>query len=176
MRLGSQGVTVRVMQFRSAFIAVALAASLVPAAQPLRAQSDPQTPYWASIDVDEARMRAGPSTEFPIKWLYKRKYLPVKVIDRMEGWRKVEDPDGDQGWMHSRLLSADRTAIVTGAIRAMRSSPAANSRITWRAEPGVVGRISDCADGWCLFDVAGQTGWIQAGDIWGEEELIPDEK
>ena len=32
------------------------------------------------------------------------------------------------------------TAIVTGAIRAMRSSPAANSRITWRAEPGVVGQ------------------------------------
>ncbi len=176
MTSGSQGVFIRVMQFRSAFIALTLAASLVPAAQPLRAQSDPKTPYWASIDVDEARMRAGPSTEFPIKWIYKRKYLPVKVIDRMEGWRKVEDPDGDQGWMHSRLLSADRTAIVTGAIRAMRSNPQPNARITWRAEPGVVGRISDCDKGWCLFDVAGQTGWIQAGDIWGEEELIPDEQ
>ena len=159
------------MQFRPILIAAALLAALASGAQPLAAQSDPDLPYWASIDVDVARMRAGPSMDFPIKWIYKRKYLPVKVIDRVDAWRKVEDPDGDQGWMHSRLLSADRTAIVTGAVRDMRSDPNPGAHVAWRAEPGVVGRISDCDKGWCLFDVAGQRGWIQWSDIWGEEEL-----
>ncbi|WP_420607542.1 SH3 domain-containing protein [Novosphingopyxis sp.] len=159
------------MQFRPILFAITLVAALVAFAVPVAAQSDPELPYWASIDVDEARMRAGPSTEFPIKWIYRRKYLPVKVIDRMDGWRKVEDPAGDQGWMHSRLLSGDRTAIVTGDIRAMRGEPSPNAHVAWRAEPGVVGRISDCDKGWCLFDVAGQRGWIQADGIWGEEEL-----
>ena len=164
------------MQIRVIFIAAALLASLLSLSQPAEAQSSPALPYWASIDVDVARMRAGPSVDFPIKWIYRRKYLPVKVIDRMEGWRKIEDPDGDQGWMHSRLLSGDQTAIVIGGVRAMHSDPSATARIAWRAEPGVVGRISDCGDGWCLFDVAGQRGWIQAGDIWGEEELPPAAK
>lgn len=163
----------QVRSIRFSVLAVALFASLSSMNQPLRAQSDPQLPYWASIDVDEARMRAGPSTEFPIKWIYHRKYLPVKVIDRMDAWRKVEDPDGDQGWMHSRLLSGDRTAIVTGNIRPMRSSPSAGARIAWRAEPGVVGLISDCDKGWCLFDVSGQRGWIEASGLWGDEELPP---
>ncbi len=159
------------MTSRPIAIAAALITMLIALAQPLAAQSDPELPYWASINVDEARMRAGPSTEFPIKWIYRRKYLPVKVIDRLEGWRKVEDPAGDQGWMHSRLLSGDRTAIVTGAIRAMLSDPQVGAHIDWRAAPGVVGRISDCGKGWCLFDVAGQRGWIAASGLWGDEDL-----
>lgn len=138
---------------------------------PVAAQSDSDLPYWASIDVDEARMRAGPSTEFPIKWIYQRKYLPLKVIDRIDSWRKVEDPAGDQGWMHVRLISPERTAIVTGEIREMHSDPDPNAHVVWRAEPGVVGRISDCERRWCLFDVAGQRGWIEDSGIWGEEEL-----
>lgn len=134
------------------------------------AQSTKKTPYWASIDEGEARMRTGPSTEFPVKWVYKRQFLPVKVIAVHEVWRKIEDPDGDQGWMHVRLLSPDRTALVTGSgVAALRDTPEATSRIAWRVEPGVVGRIEDCAKGWCRLDVAGRTGYIEAERLWGDE-------
>ncbi len=134
------------------------------------AQNNKKVPYWASIDEAAARMRTGPSTEFPIKWLYKRKNLPVKVIARHSVWRKIEDPDGDQGWMHVRLLSPQRTAVVTGSsIGALRDAPVATARIAWRVEPGVVGRIEDCKDGWCRFDTAGRTGFIEADRIHGEE-------
>ena len=84
------------------------------AAGPAAAQSDPELPYWASISVDEARMRKGPSPDVPVIWEYRRKDLPVKVVARFETWRKIEDPDGTQGWMAARLLSRTRTAIVTG--------------------------------------------------------------
>ncbi|NJM50428.1 MAG: hypothetical protein HC843_05685 [Sphingomonadales bacterium] len=109
------------------------------------AQSESKTPYWASLDESEARMRTGPSTEFPVKWVYKRKDLPLKVVDRHSVWRKVEDPDGDQGWMHVRLLSPTRTALVIGTSNgALRDAPSPTARIAWRVEPGVVGRIDDC--------------------------------
>jgi SH3-like domain-containing protein len=135
-----------------------------------QAQSTKKTPYWASLDEGEARMRTGPSTEFPVKWVYKRQYLPVKVVAVHEVWRKVEDPDGDQGWMHVRLLSPDRTALVIGsAIASLRDIPDATGRIAWRVEPGVVGRIEDCAKGWCRLDVAGRTGYIEADRLWGDE-------
>ncbi|MFZ5725940.1 MAG: SH3 domain-containing protein, partial [Pseudomonadota bacterium] len=134
---------------------------LLAAVGPAAAQSDVELPYWASISVDEARMRKGPSPDVPVTWEYRRKDLPVKVIARRETWRKIEDPDGTQGWMAARLLSRTRTAIVTGEIRPMREEPDTSAAVAFRAQPGVVGRITDCQKGWCLFNVGGRKGWIQ---------------
>ncbi len=131
------------------------------------AQEERKTPYWASISADEARMRKGPSEAMPVMWEYRRENLPVKVIEVYENWRKIEDPDGAQGWMAARLLSAKRTAMVTGGIRAMRETPAQSAPPRYRAEPGVVGFITNCADGWCLFDVGGKRGYIEESHIWG---------
>lgn len=153
------------MTSRLIFAATALFAVVGPAS----AQSDPiKLPYWASISVDEARMRKGPSPDVPVIWEYRRKDLPVKVVARHETWRKIEDPDGTQGWMAARLLSRARTAIVTGDIRPLRDAANPSAAIAYRAEPGVVGRITDCADGWCRFDVKGRKGWIQTDHIWGD--------
>lgn len=144
------------------------AAALMAVVGPAAAQSDVELPYWASINVDEARMRKGPSPDVPVIWEYRRKDLPVKVVARFETWRKIEDPDGTQGWMAARLLSRTRTAIVTGGIRPMREEPSASAAVAFRAEAGVVGRITDCKDGWCLLDVKGRKGWIEADHIWGD--------
>jgi SH3-like domain-containing protein len=134
------------------------------------AQVAKKTPYWASLDEAEARMRTGPSTEFPVKWVYKRQSLPVKVVAVHEVWRKIEDPDGDQGWVHVRLLSPNRTALVIGNSNGtLRETPDATARIAWRVEPGVVGRIDECAKGWCRFDNAGRSGYIEADRLWGDE-------
>ena len=146
------------------------ATALLATAIGLSAQVTKKTPYWASLDEDEARMRTGPSTEFPVKWVYKRHSLPVKVVAVHEVWRKIEDPDGDQGWVHVRLLSPNRTGLVIGSgIGSLRESPEPTARIAWRVEPGVVGRIDECAKGWCRFDNAGRIGYIEADRLWGDE-------
>lgn len=147
---------------------ILIAALLLSAVGPAAAQSDVELPYWASISVDEARMRKGPSPDVPVTWEYRRKDLPVRVIARFETWRKIEDPDGTQGWMAARLLSRTRTAIVTGGIRPMREEPSVSAAVAYRAEPGVVGRITDCKDGWCRIDVGGRKGWIETDHIWGD--------
>src|SRR3546814_11017266 len=96
------------------FAAALLMATVGPAAAQ---SSEVEVPYWASISVDQARMRKGPSPHVPVMWEYRRKDLPVKVIARHENWRKVEDPYGTQGWLAARLVSRTRTAIVTRAIQ-----------------------------------------------------------
>jgi SH3-like domain-containing protein len=136
-------------------------------AVPALAQRKP--PYWVSIDSDKANMRTGPGRNYPASWLYVRRELPLKVVDVYGEWRKVEDPDGAQGWMLRTFLDEQRTAIVVGAVRELRASPQPNAHINWRVEPGVVGRISKCASGWCRFDVDGRAGYIQQSDIWGVE-------
>ncbi len=148
----------------TAFVILAVVASVG------QAQSTRKTPYWVSIKADVARMRTGPSTEFPVKWVFKRKLLPLKVVAVHEDWRKIQDPDGDQGWMHLSLISPDRTALVTGTgVGALRDEPQATARIAWRVEPGVVGRIEECQKGWCRLDVSGRTGYIEAERLWGDE-------
>jgi SH3-like domain-containing protein len=157
------------IQTKNIWRSAALIGVLVTGSQAL-AQSQQKAPYWASIEEAEARMRTGPSTEFPVKWVYKRQNLPVKVVAVHSVWRKVEDPDGDQGWMHVRLLSPKRTAVIIGSgIGSLRESPEETARIAWRVEPGVVGRIEECDKGWCRFENAGRYGYIESDRLWGEE-------
>jgi SH3-like domain-containing protein len=132
-----------------------------------------KTPYYASISAGLARMRTGPGRNYPAIWLYRRADLPVRVVavynDREQAWRKVEDPDGTQGWMQANLLSERRTALVIGTIAELRERPEPQARVQWRAAPGVVGRISKCAQGWCHFDVKGRDGYVEQSRIWGTD-------
>ena len=142
----------------------------IAGAQPRR-----QTPYWASINSGEAMMRVGPGRNYRGIWKYVRRDLPVRVIDVYQDWRKIEDPDGTTGWMLVSLLSDTRTAIVRGSEpRPMYEDADERSALRYRAEPGVVGRISHCNAGWCRIKVGGRAGYIRMPDIWGvgQEEQI----
>lgn len=140
----------------------------------VQAQQKKVQPYWVSINKSESRMRTGPGTDYPIKWVFKRKHLPMKVIAKLDDWRQVEDPEGDQGWMHVSQLSPDRTAIVIGDSNVeFLDEPSANAKVAWRAQPGVVGRIDDCKNGYCRIDVAGRAGYVDVRNIMGEERLTP---
>ena len=132
------------------------------------AQQRRETPYWASIASGRAMMRTGPGRNYPGTWEYRRPDLPIRVIEVYRDWRKVQDPDGTTGWMLVRLLSDQRTAIVRGeAPRPLHEAPDAASPVRYRAEPGVVGRVSRCAGGWCQFDVHGRGGYIRVEQVWG---------
>jgi SH3-like domain-containing protein len=144
--------------------------ALLLCCSPASAQ-DREVPYWAALRVDEVNMRVGPSEDFPVEWVYRRQGLPVKVVRVMQGWRLVQDPAGDQGWIVARLLTPDRSAIVTGEkLAEMRAAADPGARVLWRAEPGVVGALGDCDAGWCELTVGARKGWIRAERMWGAGE------
>lgn len=112
--------------------------------------------------------RTGPARTYPGIWLYQRRDLPVRVIRKYENWRLIQDPDGAKGWMLVTLLSDRRTAIVRpGDPRPIFSDPGEGGRVRYRAEPGVVGRIDRCANGWCNIHFGSRAGYIRSTDIWG---------
>jgi SH3-like domain-containing protein len=140
---------------------------IVAAAAPALAQ-DKQPPYWASIASGQAMTRNGPARTYPGKWLYQRRDLPVRVLQKYENWRLIQDPDGDKGWMLVTLLSDKRTAIVKpGDPRPIYTDPNSASRIRYRAEAGVVGRVDHCRGGWCRIEVGNREGYISTSDLWG---------
>ncbi len=140
---------------------------IVAAAAPAQAQ-DKQPPYWASIASGQAMTRTGPARTYPGLWLYQRRDLPVRVLQKYENWRLIEDPDGDKGWMLVTLLSDRRAAIVKpGDPRPIHSKPDSASAVRYRVEHGVVGRIDHCSSGWCRIEIGKRDGYIRETDIWG---------
>lgn len=140
---------------------------IVAAAAPALAQ-DKQPPYWASIASGEAMTRNGPARTYPGKWLYQRRDLPVRVIQKYQNWRLIQDPDGEKGWMLVTLLSDKRTAMVKpGDPRPIYSDPNSGSRLKYRAEAGVVGHIDHCKAGWCRIKIGSREGYISENDLWG---------
>lgn len=151
--------------------AIALALLVTLVAPGALAQEGRKTPYWASISAGKARMRTGPGRNYPAIWLYQRADLPIKVIETYPNWRKIQDPDGTTGWMMVALLSDTRTAIVTGdEPQPMRKAPSPTADILYKAEPGVVGRLKSCSDGWCRFEVKDKGGYIRTDHIWGVDK------
>lgn len=143
---------------------------LLLVAAPASAQ-DKDVPYWASVRADEVNMRVGPGEDYRILWVYHRQNLPLKVLRLKEGWRLVQDPDGARGWILARFLTRARGAIVQGNGAAeMREKGDTGSRLKWRLQPGVTGKLGDCADGWCQFDVAGRRGFVPQDRLWGAGE------
>ena len=66
---------------------------------------------FLSLKKDEVNLRQGPSFEYPIKLVYKKKYLPFIIIDKSGPWRKIKDFENNTGWIHTALLSKKKTAI-----------------------------------------------------------------
>ena len=131
-------------------------------------------PYWASLRFDETNMRVGPSREYPIDWVYRRKGLPVRVLRSRDEWDLVEDPDGTKGWVSGSQLTRARSAVVTGSDPVdMREEPLPQAKMLWRAEPGVVASLLRCREQWCEIEVTGRAGWVEASRLWGDEELKP---
>jgi len=148
---------------------------LLAIAAPALAQ-DTEVPYWASIRAEVVNMRVGPGTTYRIDWVYRRTFLPMKVVRRDAGWRLVEDPDGTQGWLLARFLSRDRTAIVTGKgpdemrPAEMRKEADGKAPLLWRLKPGVVAKLRSCESGWCNIELKGHRGFVREDRLWGPGE------
>jgi len=158
------------MKARALAALVLAFAAVGPLAAPAHAADD-SVPYWASLRGRDVNMRVGPGEDYRINYRYHREDLPMKVLRVMEGWRLVQDPSGARGWMLARFLKRDRGAIVKGARGGvpvdMREKPEANSRLLWKLEPDVTGKLKDCADGWCKLDVGGHVGYVREDSLWG---------
>ena len=139
-----------------------------------RAQ-DRETPFWASMRFDEVNMRVGPSAEYRIDWVYRRKGMPVKVVRVREGWWLVQDHEGTQGWISASQLSVRNPGalIIGDGLAELRARASTQSPVRWRAEPGVIAELRECREGYCEIAVAGRSGWVAEERLWGADEITP---
>lgn len=124
-------------------------------------------PRFVSLKAGEGNVRRGPSLSHRIDWVFKRRDMPLVVTAEYGHWRRVEDRDGQGGWVHYSLLSGVRTVIVAEDLTPMRMKPNAEATVAAYAEAGVVARLGDCTLDWCRLNADGRRGWVTKAALWG---------
>ena len=131
-------------------------------------------PRFASLGKDEIFVRTGPALQYPIKWVFKKRGLPVEIIREYDTWRQIRDSDGSTGWVHHAMLSGYRSAIVkdTDGIVLMKSKESTVPVV--RLEKGVIAGVDECDKSFCKLRISGFKGWALQGSLWGvygDEEI-----
>lgn len=134
-------------------------------------------PRYVSLKSDHVNVRAGPTKDNDVAWVYTRSGLPVEITAEFENWRRVRDSEGAEGWVYHSLLSGRRTAVVTmkkkDDLASLYDRPDATSAIAARLQAGVVAQVRKCANNWCRVTGNGFDGWIEQQRLWG---VYADEK
>ena len=122
--------------------------------------------YFLTLRNDKVNLRLGPSFNYPIKIIYKKKYLPLLVKDKSENFRKIQDHENNSGWIHISQLSKKKSGITTeDTILYKRST--LYSRPLAKVETGRLLLISKCKDEWCKAKTDDYKGWVKKESLWG---------
>jgi SH3-like domain-containing protein len=129
-------------------------------------------PRYVSMKASEGNVRRGPSLTHRIDWVFKRRGMPLEITAEFGHWRRVRDQDGAGGWVHYALLSGARTVLVQEDMLTLHAQPDDTAQVTAALEYGVVARLGECSQTWCVVSVGGFSGWAPKDKLWG---VMPDE-
>ncbi len=132
-------------------------------------------PRFVSLKASEANVRRGPSLEHRIDWVFRHRDMPLRVTAEFGHWRRVEDNEGQGGWIYYTLLSGVRTVLVEAEGTALRARPDPQAPVVAEAEAGVIGRLGECRRDWCQISAGGEKGWVARAALWGVEAGEGDE-
>ena len=122
--------------------------------------------YFLTLRNEKVNLRLGPSFEYPVKIIYKKKYLPVLIKDKSDNFRKVQDHENNSGWIHISQLSKKKSGIALNNI-VLYKKPTMYSKPLANIETGRLLIISKCKIDWCKIKTEKYSGWIKKNSIWG---------
>ena len=123
---------------------------------------------FMSLKNNKVYLRQGPSFEYPVKLIYKKKYLPVEIIDRSETWRKIKDFEKNSGWIHISQLSRKKSALNIKNNSILYKKPTIFSKPIAKIEKGKLVLIKKCKIKWCNIKSKKFNGWIIKDFLWGK--------
>ena len=123
--------------------------------------------YYLMLKNSKVNVRMGPGLDYPVKFIYKKKYLPVKVVDKKENFRKVIDHKKNSGWIHISQLKKVNSVIVLSN-RILFKKPTFNSKPVVNIEGGRLFVLEKCKKDWCEVSSQNYSGWINMDNVWGK--------
>jgi len=99
---------------------------------------------------------------------------PLEVLVKLDKWVKVRDQEGTIGWVESDVLAARNTlrlVAVNATVAVVRAAADDSAAIAFNAQRNVLLEVttSIAPAGWLSVKHRdGQSGFVKAGEVWGE--------
>ena len=122
--------------------------------------------YFLMLKNNEVNVRYGPSLDSPIKFIYKKKFLPIKIVDKKENFRKIIDHKKNSGWIHISQLKKSSSLIVLEDKIIFKKNTKLSKPLA-KLEKGRLVNIKKCQIKWCKIKSEKYTGWIKTENVWG---------
>lgn len=139
------------------------------AEQRTRGQSGLLLPRFVATSEAKANVRRGPGQEYPLLWQYQGLGIPLEIVAEYGHWRQIRDHEGDEGWMHMRLLRSTHRVMVQSGPHAIALKARPDTGASTRAyvSNGALGKVSQCSQGWCEIAIGDYDGWLPRDKLWG---------
>ena len=126
-----------------------------------------QSGYYLTLRGDKVNLRQGPSLEHSIKLIYKKKFLPVLVIDKSYNFRKIIDHENNSGWIHISQLSKKKAALNNEDNSIIFKKASEYSEPLALIEKGRLFLIKKCKNNWCKVQTDNYIGWVRKNVLKG---------
>jgi len=123
--------------------------------------------YYLTLKYNEVNVRYGPSFEYSIKYIYLKKNLPIKIIDKKENFRRIIDHKHNSGWIHTSQLKKS-SSIILIENQFIFTKPTKFSKPIAVAEKGKLILIKKCKKNWCKTSIEDIAGWMLFDKYWGK--------
>ena len=122
---------------------------------------------YLSLKKDKVNVRYGPSFESPIKFVYRKIDLPIKLIDKKENFRRIIDFKNNSGWIHVSQLKIVNS-IIPLTDRVLFKKPSKFSKPLANVKKGRVLIVLKFDGDWCKVQSGRFKGWIINDNLWGK--------
>jgi len=122
---------------------------------------------FLSLKKDKVNVRYGPGFDYEVKYIYRKKNLPLKVIDKKDNFRKIIDIKKNNGWIHISQLKKSKSFIVTKD-KILFNKPTLFSKPIAKIQKGRLLVYKNCIKEWCNVKTDKFIGWVSTKNIWGK--------
>jgi SH3-like domain-containing protein len=122
--------------------------------------------YFLMLKNNKVNVRYEPDLNSPIKYIYNKKNLPIKVIDKKENFRRIIDIKNNSGWIHTSQLRKNKSFILLEN-QILFSKPTKYSKPIAKISSGRLLLVKKCKLKWCKVKTENYTGWIKSEKVWG---------
>ena len=122
--------------------------------------------YFLILKNNKVNVRYGPSLDYPIKYIYKKKFLPIKVIDKKDNFRKIIDHKKNSGWIHHIMLRKLNSLIILEEKIVFKKNSKFSKPLV-KLEKGRLVILKKCELNWCKIETENYSGWIDTKNVWG---------
>ena len=122
--------------------------------------------YYLLLKNNKVNVRYGPGFDYPIKFIYKKKNLPIRVIDKKENFRRIIDFKNNSGWIHTSQLKKGEAFILLED-QILFKKPTKYSKPVLKIAKGRLLVVKKCKETWCRVKTENYTGWIKSEKVWG---------